>query len=121
MTDRISIRGLRAFGYHGVFEHERREGQEFIVDVHLDVDTRPAAETDDLALTVHYGMLAESVAAVVTGEPVDLIETLAARIVDVCLADPRVDAAEVTVHKPSAPVSLPFDDISVTIRRERDA
>lgn len=121
MTDRISIRGLRTYGHHGVLEHERRDGQEFLVDVHLDVDTRAAAATDDLALTVDYGTLADRVSAVVAGEAVDLIETLAARIVDVCLADPRVEAAEVTVHKPSAPVAVPFEDISVTIRRERHA
>lgn len=121
MTDRIAIRGLRAFGHHGVLAFERRDGQEFVVDAVLDVDTGPAAESDDLALTVDYGTLAERIAAAVSGDPVDLIETLAARIADVCLADPRVAAAEVTVHKPSAPVSVPFDDIAVTIRRERRA
>src|SRR3954463_6479676 len=103
MTDRIELVGLRARGFHGVLEHERRDGQEFAVDVGLDVDTADAAATADLAATVDYGALAESVAAVVTGEPVDLIETLAQRIAGVCLHDPRVPAVDVPVPKPPGP------------------
>ena len=119
MTDRIVLTGLRVFGRHGVLPAERRDGQDFLVDVTLHLDTRPAAASDDVADTVHYGELAERLAAVVAGEPVDLIETLAARLADVCLADGRVVAAEVTVHKPGAPISLAFTDVAVTIRRER--
>ncbi|MCW2612736.1 MAG: 7,8-dihydroneopterin aldolase/epimerase/oxygenase [Actinomycetota bacterium] len=119
MTDRIALTGLRVRGNHGVFSHERRDGQEFVVDVVLSVDTRSAAASDDLADTVDYGELAGGLAKVVGGEPVDLLETLAARLADVCLADPRVSAAEVTVHKPQAPIPLTFGDVSVTIRRER--
>jgi dihydroneopterin aldolase len=118
-TDRIALTGLRVRGNHGVFDHERVDGQEFVVDVVLETDTRRAAASDDLADTVDYGTLAGSLAAVVGGEPVDLLETLVARLADVCLADPRVDAAEVTVHKPQAPIPLSFDDVSVAIRRER--
>jgi dihydroneopterin aldolase len=119
MTDRIALTGLRVRGNHGVFDHERRDGQEFVVDVVLFVDTRAAAASDDLAETVDYGALATGLAKVVAGEPVDLLETLVARLADVCLDDPRVRAAEVTVHKPQAPIPLSFDDVSVTIRRER--
>lgn len=117
--DRVALRGLRARGHHGVFEREREEGQTFVVDVELGLDTRPAAAGDDLTKTVHYGVLAEQVVAVVAGEPVDLIETLAQRIADVCLAHEAVQEVEVVVHKPEAPVTVPFDDVTLTIKRSR--
>jgi len=117
--DRITLRGLRARGHHGVFEHERRDGQEFVIDAVLWTDTTAAAEADDLAGTADYGALAGRLVAVVTGEPVDLIETLASRLAAACLADPAVHQAEVTVHKPQAPIPFPFDDVAVTIRRGR--
>ncbi|HEX6921284.1 MAG TPA: dihydroneopterin aldolase [Actinomycetes bacterium] len=119
MTDRIVLRGLRAVGHHGVYPEERAAGQPFVVDVTLEVDTTAAAASDDVADTVHYGELAQRVVAVITGEPVNLLETLAQRIADVCLAEPLVDAAEVTVHKPEAPVGVPFDDVAVTVVRGR--
>jgi dihydroneopterin aldolase len=119
MSDRIALTGLRVRGFHGVFEHERRDGQDFVVDAVLELSTRAAAASDDVTDTVHYGELAEQLAAVVGGEPVNLIETLAARLADVCLADPRVEAATVTVHKPQAPIPLAFADVAVTIRRAR--
>jgi dihydroneopterin aldolase len=119
MLDRISITGLRVHGRHGVFETERRTGQEFIVDAVLWVDTAPAAAADDLALTADYGTVADRLAAIVGGEPVALIETLADRLATACLADKSVHEAEVTVHKPQAPVSQQVADIAVTIRRSR--
>jgi len=119
MADRIEIRGLQARGRHGVLPAERAAGQDFVVDVVLEVDVTTAAATDDLADTVDYADLAERLAAVVSGEPVDLIETLAERLADVCLTDPRVAAAEVSVHKPQAPVRVPVADIVVTVRRGR--
>lgn len=119
MTDRIALTGLRVRGCHGVYEAERREGQDFVVDVLLELPTAAAAASDDVADTVHYGELAERLAAVVAGEPVNLLETLAARLAEVCLADGRVIAATVTVHKPQAPIPLDFADVAVTIRRER--
>lgn len=118
-TDRIELRGLRARGFHGVLAAERELGQEFVVDVVLGLDLRPAAEKDDVSLTVHYGELASALVAVVTGEPVDLIETLAERLAAVCLADSRVSSARVTVHKPAAPIPHPFTDVAVTILRSR--
>jgi dihydroneopterin aldolase len=117
--DRVTLMGLRARGRHGVLEHERALGQTFIVDVVLHLDTRAAAAADDLARTVHYGELAEQVVDVVAGEPVDLVETLAQRVADVALAPPPVVAVDVTVHKPQAPVTVPFDDVVVQIRRWR--
>ncbi|MEP6599265.1 MAG: dihydroneopterin aldolase [Actinomycetota bacterium] len=120
MTDRITLSGLRVHGRHGVYDHERRDGQDFVVDVDLELDTRPAAASDDVSATVHYGELAAALAAVIAGKPVNLIETLAQRLADSCLADARVAAATVTVHKPQAPIPLTFDDVTVTIRRERE-
>jgi len=118
-VDRVTLRGLKARGHHGVFEHERESGQTFVVDLVLGLDTAPAAAGDDLGLTVHYGVVAEEVVAVVSGEPVDLIETLAQRIADTCLGHEVVQEVEVTVHKPDAPITVPFDDVTVTIARRR--
>ncbi|MCW2501594.1 MAG: dihydroneopterin aldolase [Frankiales bacterium] len=117
MSDLIALTGLRVRGHHGVLAEERRDGQDFVIDAVLTVDTRAAAAADDLAATVDYGALATRLAAVVAGDPVDLIETLAARLADVCTADPRVISARVTVHKPSAPIPLAFDDVAVTVVR----
>jgi dihydroneopterin aldolase len=119
MADLIQLSGLTVRGHHGVFDFERREGQDFVVDVALELDTRVAAHSDDIVDTVHYGELAAALAAVVAGEPVNLLETLAARLADVCLADGRVAATTVTVHKPRAPIPLSFSDVAVTIRRTR--
>jgi 7,8-dihydroneopterin aldolase/epimerase/oxygenase len=117
--DRISLVGLRAFGRHGVLPDERRNGQEFVVDAVLWLDLRPAAEADDLTQTVSYADLAVRLAAIVSGEPVKLIETLAERLAQACLSDDRVAQAEITVHKPSAPIGLPFSDVTVTMQRTR--
>lgn len=118
-TDRIELRGLRVHGFHGVYAEERRDGQDFVVDAVLFLDLAAAAASDDVADTVHYGDLAAALAAVVSGDPVNLIETLAQRLAAVCLADPWVEAAEVTVHKPAAPISLSFTDVAVTVLRRR--
>jgi dihydroneopterin aldolase len=118
-VDRVALRGLRVRGNHGVFPREREEGQTFVVDVVLGLDIAPAAATDDLTRTVHYGVVAEEVAAIVSGDPVDLIETLAQRIADQCLTHEAVLEVEVTVHKPDAPITVPFDDVTVTITRSR--
>lgn len=118
-ADRIVVRGLRGYGRHGVAQSERDLGQSFIVDVALEVDLQDAAASDDVADTVDYGEVARSVLDVVEGEPVALLERLAQRICDTLLVHPRVRAVDVTVHKPSAPVPAPFDDIAVTIRRTR--
>jgi dihydroneopterin aldolase len=115
--DRIVLKGLRARGRHGCLPAERELGQEFVIDVTLFLDTAPAAAGDDLAKTVDYGTLAVELARTVAGEPVDLIETLAERLADVCLARPPVEAVEVSVHKPAAPIPVPFDDVVVTITR----
>lgn len=112
----VRITGLRVFGRHGVLPAERAEGQAFVVDVALHT---VAPTADDLAETVDYAALAQRLHDVVAGEPVDLIETLAARLADACLEHPRVTLAEVTVHKPEAPVPVPVAEVSVTLVRER--
>ncbi|ATD72178.1 dihydroneopterin aldolase [Gordonia amicalis] len=119
MADRIELRGLKVRGNHGVFDHERSDGQDFFIDVTLWLDLRAAADTDDLAETVDYGALAQQVAAIVGGEPRDLIETVGAEVAETIMADERISACEVTVHKPSAPIPLTFDDVAVVTRRSR--
>ncbi|WP_308121804.1 dihydroneopterin aldolase, partial [Actinotalea ferrariae] len=118
--DRITVSGITATGHHGVFDHERRDGQTFVADVTLHVDTRPAAAEDRLDLTVHYGVLSEQVAGVLSGEPADLVETVAERIAAVALTHPGVHAVDVVVHKPQAPVTVPFGDVTVQIHRDRE-
>ena len=117
--DRITLAGLRARGFHGVYESERVQGQDFVVDVVLDLDLAPAAASDDVSDTVHYGHLAGRLVEIVMGEPVALIETLAQRLADACLADERVEVASVTVHKPQAPIPHEFGDVAVRLRRSR--
>lgn len=118
--DEIVLSGLTVFGRHGVYDHERENGQEFTIDLRLQLPLQRAAASDDVADTVHYGELAEKVAAIVAGEPVNLIETLAERIADAVLEDPRVLSTTVTVHKPHAPIPLTFADVAVTVHRGRD-
>lgn len=115
--DRIELKGLRVRGFHGVYEFERQQGQDFVVDVSLELSLRRAARTDDVADTVHYGELASRLGEVVAGEPVNLLETLASRLLDVCMSEKGVKEATVTVHKPQAPIELGFNDVSVTMNR----
>ena len=120
VTDELAVLGIECRGHHGVFEFEKREGQTFVVDLVLGLDTRPAAASDDLHDTVDYGSLVASVKAAVENDPVDLIEALAQRIADVCLLDARVEWARVTVHKPDAPIDATFTDVALTISRKRE-
>ena len=117
--DTVRLTGLRARGRHGCLPAERELGQEFVIDVALSFDTAPAAAADDLTLTVDYGALAMELVRIVEGEPVNLIETLAERLAAACLAHELVEEVEVSVHKPAAPIPLPFGDVVVTIRRGR--
>ncbi len=117
--DRITLTGLRVHGRHGVHDYERRSGQEFVVDATVWLDLRAAAATDELSRTLDYSALVQRAAKIVAGDPCNLIETVAARIADDVLADQRVQAVEVTVHKPHAPLPHPFTDVSVTLVRGR--
>ena len=118
--DRVTVHGLRGRGRHGVFEREREVGQIFLVDVTLGIDTRKAAATDDLADTVNYGEVSEKIVALIEGEPVNLIETLVSRMADMCLEYPLVEEVEVTLHKPDAPITVSFEDVTVTVVRTRE-
>ena len=119
MTDRIELRGLTVRGWHGVFDHERRDGQDFVVDVVAWIDLGAAAESDELSDTYDYGVLAERAAAIVAGPPRRLIETVAGQIAEDVLTDARVHTVEVTVHKPQAPIAQTFGDVAVVVRRSR--
>jgi 7,8-dihydroneopterin aldolase/epimerase/oxygenase len=119
VPDRIAVRGISAHAHHGVYDWEREQGQTFRVDAVLELDTAEAGASDDLARTVNYADLAQQLHAVLTGDPVALLETLAQRLADVCLVSPLVDAVEISVHKPQAQLGVPFDDVVVSIRRER--
>lgn len=121
MSDRIELRGLRVRGNHGVFEHEKRDGQDFLVDLVLWTDFTAAAASDDLADTVDYGALALLAGDVVAGPPCDLIETVASRIADgVMELAPDAHAVEVTLHKPQAPIPAEFADVAVVATRTRE-
>ena len=119
MTDRIELRGLKVRGNHGVFAHERADGQDFIVDITVWIDLAVAAASDNLADTYDYGQLAQRAAEIVAGPARDLIETVAAEIAEEVMGDARVQAVEVTVHKPHAPIPLSFADVAVVARRSR--
>lgn len=117
--DSITLTGLRIFGHHGVYDFEREAGQEFVVDVTVWLDLAAPASSDDVARTIHYGELAIEVADAVRRDPVDLIETVAERVATVVLAHEAASAVRVTVHKPNAPIEVPFDDVAVTVERQR--
>lgn len=119
---RITLTGLRARGHHGVLEHERLGGQLFVVDVELDVDVAQAVATDDVEYTVNYAQVAQLVEEFVTGEPMQLIETLADRMVGALLARfERVLSVTLTVHKPQAPIPADFANVAVTMTRHRES
>jgi dihydroneopterin aldolase len=119
VSDRIELRGLKVRGNHGVFDHEKRDGQDFYVDITVWMDLAPAAASDDLDDTLDYGGLAERAAAIIAGPSRDLIETVAAEIADGVMTDPRVRSTEVVLHKPSAPIPLTFADVAVVAHRSR--
>jgi dihydroneopterin aldolase / 2-amino-4-hydroxy-6-hydroxymethyldihydropteridine diphosphokinase len=121
VTDQIVLKGVSAKGFHGVLDFEKRDGQTFVVDVTMDVDLSAAGASDDLADTVNYAEVAADVVALIEGEPLDLIEALAARIAERVLTRPLVEAVEVVVHKPQAPVGHPFTDVQVKVVRERQS
>jgi dihydroneopterin aldolase len=118
MSDQINVTGIKAFGFHGVLPHEAVDGQEFIVDLKVDLDLRAASISDDLNQTINYADLAQIVHDNIVGERVQLIERLAGRIADEIIATyTQIRSIQVTVHKPHAPVNVDFDDIAVTITR----
>lgn len=120
MADRIELRGLECFGHHGVLPEEKRDGQLFLVDATCWLDFSAAAAQDDLALTLNYAELAASISEIVTGPPRDLIETVAAEVADAVMARYELlHAVEIAIHKPHAPIPLPFADVAVVARRSK--
>jgi len=118
MADLIEIKGIKSFGYHGVLESEKVTGQDFYVDVVLEVDLSRASVSDDVADTINYAEVTDLVVREITGAPVSLIEKLAGNIADRIKATyPQAATVSVTVHKPQAPVNVQVKDISVTINR----
>ncbi|GAA1499298.1 dihydroneopterin aldolase [Paeniglutamicibacter kerguelensis] len=120
-TDTITLTGITAIGHHGVFESEKRDGQPFTLDIVLHTDIRPAAASDNVADTAHYGELGELVVEQIQDGPWDLIETLAEKTAAAILKEfAVVSAVEVVVHKPKAPITVPFTDVRIHIYRERE-
>jgi 7,8-dihydroneopterin aldolase/epimerase/oxygenase len=117
--DRITLTGITGYGYHGVLPEEREQGQPFLVDLSCELDLSAAAADDDLRQTVDYGQLAQAVVGDVERDPLNLIEALAERIARTCLGYPAVQRVAVTVHKPQAPIPVPFADVAVSLTRSR--
>lgn len=122
MQHKIAITGLRVFAHHGVFDYERQNGQDFYIDATIWLDGEIAAFSDDLSKTVHYGELAKGLVELTKNDPVDLLETLAQRLLDYALnfGGGKVKKAIITVHKPSAPLPYEFSDVSVTVKAKRE-
>ena len=118
-SDTISLLGLRVFAHHGVLSEEQDSGQEFVIDAIIRTDLTRAADSDDLADTIDYGTVAEAIHARVAGERWNLIERVAERVADLLLEDERVEGVDVRVHKPAAPIPVPFEDVVVEVRRSR--
>jgi dihydroneopterin aldolase len=123
MTQKIQIKGLRVYGYHGVMEHEREEGQYFIIDATITVDAERASATDDIANTVSYAEIASLISENVRNNPVNLLETLSQRLADEVLfaASPWAKEVKITVSKPDAPIDLYFDTVAVTAKAKRQS
>ncbi len=120
MSDKIKVTGIEALGYHGLYDSEREIGQPFVVDVVLKLDLEKAGKTDEIDYTVDYNDIAVLIHNEIVGPPMKLLETLAEKICNkIFAAYQLVEEIEVTVHKPRAPISVPFGDVSITIKRER--
>jgi dihydroneopterin aldolase len=122
MRHKITITGLRVFAHHGVFDFERQNGQDFYIDASIWVDGDRAAFSDDLNHTAHYGDLAKGLVELTKNNPVDLLETLAQRLLDYALnfGGGKVLKAKITVHKPGAPIPYEFEDVSITVKAKRE-
>lgn len=119
MSDKILVRGLKVFGYHGVNASEREQGQHFLIDLELVLDLQEAGRTDRLEATVNYSSLIKEVQRIVSGEPCLLLEALAERIASAVLEYPRVMRVLVRVAKPAPPMAAHLDGVAVEIERSR--
>jgi dihydroneopterin aldolase len=123
MRHKIAITGLRVFAHHGVFDFERQNGQDFYIDATIWIDGDKAAFSDDLNHTAHYGDLAKGLVELTKNDPVDLLETLAQRLLDYALnfGGGKVLKAKITVHKPGAPIPYEFEDVSITVKAKKSS
>lgn len=120
MSDKIRVTGIEGLGYHGLYDSEREIGQPFVVDVVLKLDLEKAGKTDEIQYTVDYNDIAQLIYNEIVGPPMKLLETMAEKICQkIFAAYHPIEEIEVTVHKPRAPISVPFGDVSITIKRER--
>lgn len=119
MADRIRISGIEVLATHGVLDSEKQTAQKFLIDVELTLDLRAAGASDRLDETVDYGELSQRTHDYVASNSFDLIERIAHGVAGLAMEYPKVEAVEVTVHKPDAPIEVPFADVSVTVSRER--
>lgn len=113
---KINIKGLSVYAHHGVFDYEKAYGQEFLIDAEVTVK---ATSSDDIANTLSYADLADALVADAKQNPVDLLETLAQRLLAVTFGFDAVQKAKITVHKPNAPLNHKFDDVSVSVKGKR--
>ena len=117
--DRIALRGLKFFAYHGMLREEKVLGQTFIVDIDLYTDLRNAGKTDQVEDTINYAEVYARIKTIVTTEKYHLIERLAERIAEDILCEFSCEALRVTIHKPQAPIPGIFDEAFVEIYREK--
>ena len=118
--DKIVIKNLNIFAYHGVFEEEKKNGQLFRISAELRLSLRKAAQQDDLRLAVNYADVCELIQEVTTREKCDLIETVAENIAaEILMKYKTVQGVRVKVSKPDAPIDMTFEDVAVVVDRER--
>jgi dihydroneopterin aldolase len=119
MNDFIEIHGIAGFGYHGLFDHERKNGQSFSVDVKLELVDKRASKSDAIEDAVDYSEVVRLVHELIVGDPVNLIERLAQMVATNLLDSFPLESVEVVVHKANAPVGFPVGDIAVRIKRKK--
>ena len=120
MTDRVFVSGLALHATHGVMQHEAKVGQTFKLDLALDIELADASRSDKIADTVGYDQVVEVAGRTFCAQRYRLVEAAAGAVADAVLDRfPQVLAVRVTVHKPHAPIAATFDDVGVSIIRNR--
>ena len=119
LLDKIIIKNLEVFAYHGVLPEEKEQGQTFIVSMTLFLDTFLAGSNDDLSETINYAELSESTHEFISDTQFDLIETIAEKLAEHLLSKyGSIDKITIEIKKPDAPIDLPFEYVSVEITRQ---
>ncbi len=118
--EKIHIKGLEIYAYHGVFPEEKKKGQTFVLDITMELDCAHACLTDELADTVSYADVCDTVEQTMLSKKCNLIEHAAQRVCDAILENyPTVQAVEILLKKPEAPVRQKISCAAVELRRER--